>query len=105
MPLRSGMSLTIASFQKLIRDRYYPTDSARGTPGTFMWFMEEVGELATALQNNAPGKSPSAAEKANLGEEFADVFAWLTTLANINGVDLEAAVRKYTKPGVEGVKD
>ena len=97
--------LTVAEFQKLIRDRYYPTDAARGTPGTFMWFMEEVGELATALQDNAAGKSPTAAQRANLLEEFADVLAWLTTLANINNVDLEEALRKYTEPGVEGVKD
>ena len=97
--------LTVAEFQKLIRDRYYPTDAARGTPGTFMWFMEEVGELATALQDNAPGKSPTAAQRANLLEEFADVLAWLTTLANINNVDLGEALRKYTEPGVEGVKD
>ena len=97
--------LTIRGFQQLIRDRYYPTDSARGTPGTFMWFIEEVGELATALHNNAPGKTPTAAERTNLDEEFADVFAWLMTLANINGVDLERACRKYTEPGVEGVKD
>ena len=99
------MPITLSAFQQLIRDRYYPTDSARGTPGTFLWFIEEVGELATALQNNAPGKAPTPEERANLGEEFADVLAWLTTLANINGVDLEAAVRKYTEPGVEGVKD
>lgn len=99
------MSLTIAAFQKLMRDKYYPTDSARGTPGTFMWFMEEVGELATALQNNGPGKKPTAEEKANLGEEFADVLAWLMTLANINGVEMEVALRKYTEKGVEGVKD
>lgn len=99
------MALTISDFQKLIHQRYFPTDSARGTPGTFMWFIEEVGELATALQDNAPGKSPTAAQKANLKEELADVMAWLTTLANINGVDLEDALRKYTEPGVEGVKD
>lgn len=97
--------LTVAAFQQLIRDRYYPTDSARGTPGTFMWFIEEVGELATALHDNAPGKTPTPEQRANLGEEFADVLAWLTTLANINGVDLETALRKYTKKGVEGVKD
>jgi len=99
------MPLTLPAFQKLIRDRYYPTDSARGTPGTFMWFIEEVGELATALQDNAPGKSPTPEQRANLDEEFADVLAWLTTLANINGVDLERACRKYTEKGVEGVKD
>lgn len=97
--------LTVAAFQQLIRDRYYPTDSARGTPGTFMWFIEEVGELATALHDNAPGKTPTPEQRANLGEEFADVLAWLTTLANINGVDLEVALRKYTEKGVEGVKD
>ena len=100
-----AMTLTIASFQKLIRDRYYPTDSARGTPGTFMWLVEEIGELATALQNNAPGRTPTPEERANLLEEFADVLAWLTTLANINGVDLEEALKKYTEKGVEGVKD
>jgi NTP pyrophosphatase (non-canonical NTP hydrolase) len=99
------MALTISAFQSLIRDRYFPTDSARGTPGTFMWFIEEVGELATALQDNAPGKTPTPAQRANLGEEFADVLAWLTTLANINGIDLEQALKKYTEPGVEGVKD
>ncbi|MBX3378398.1 MAG: hypothetical protein KF678_15500 [Phycisphaeraceae bacterium] len=99
------MALTIEAFQKLIRDRYYPTDSARGTPGTFMWFIEEVGELATALQDNAPGKKPTPEQRANLDEEFADVLAWLTTLANINGVDLERALRKYTEEGVEGVKE
>jgi len=85
--------LGVAAFQDLIREKYYKTDAARGTPGTFMWFMEEVGELATALQNIAPGKKPTRAERANLDEEFADVYAWLMTLANINGVDLEGALR------------
>lgn len=100
------MPLTFAAFQTLIRERYHATDSARGTPGTFMWLIEEVGELATALQDNAPGKTPSPAQRANLAEEFADVIAWLTTLANVNNVDLEGALRKYTDPKrVEGVKD
>src|ERR1044071_680192 len=93
------MPLTLAAFQQLIRERYSPTDSARGTPGTFMWFIEEVGELATALHNNAPGKAPSADDRANLDEEFADVLAWLTTLANINGVDLERALARSTSIG------
>jgi NTP pyrophosphatase (non-canonical NTP hydrolase) len=71
-----------------------------------MWLIEEVGELATALQDNAPGKSPTPEQQANLSEEFADVLAWLTTLANIHGVDLTQACSKYLEPGrVEGVKD
>lgn len=98
-------NLTVAAFQELIRERYLPTDAARGVPGTFMWFVEEVGELATALQENAPERTPTAAQKVNLAAEFADVLAWLTTLANIAGVDLEAALVKYTdEKKVEGVK-
>lgn len=98
--------LTIRGFQRLIRDRYFATDSARGAAGTFVLLIEEVGELATALHDNRAGKSPSAAQRANLSEEFADVLAWLATLANIHGVDLEEALAKYTTPGrVEGVKD
>ena len=100
--------LTIASFQDLIRERYYATDSARGAAGTFLLFMEEVGELATALHDNRAGKTRpiTASERANLEEEFADVMAWLATLANIMNVDLERALAKYTTPGrVEGTKD
>jgi NTP pyrophosphatase (non-canonical NTP hydrolase) len=79
--------LTFKGFQQHIRDRYYQTDSARGTPATFIWFIEEIGELATALHGDDPK---------NLAEEFADVIAWLSTLANINGVDLDSALRdKY----------
>ncbi|MHB1157482.1 MAG: MazG nucleotide pyrophosphohydrolase domain-containing protein [Phycisphaerales bacterium] len=99
--------LTVAAFQQHIRDRYYPTDKARGTPGTFMWFVEEVGELATALhESNKPDAAPPPEVRANLEEEFADVIAWLCTLANINEVDLAAALqRKYLDgKGPEGHK-
>lgn len=101
----AASALTIAEFQAFIHKHYYASDAARGTPGTFMWFIEEVGELSTALANNAPGKTPTQEEKDNLPEEFADVFAWLLTLANINGVDLAKAVEKYTVKGVAGVKN
>ena len=75
--------LTLRDFQRLISDRYEQTDRARGTPKTFLWFIEEVGELATALNGD---------DRANVQEEFADVLAWLCTLANINDVDLATAV-------------
>jgi NTP pyrophosphatase (non-canonical NTP hydrolase) len=87
--------MTIREFQDFIRAKYYPTDSARGTPATFMWFIEEVGELSTALAGD---------DDLNKEEEFADVLAWLCTLANINDVDLEKAIEKYTIRGVEGTK-
>ena len=88
--------MTIAQFQQLIRDRYFATDSARGAPATFLWFSEEVGELAKALGKLHRGDP----DRRNLEEEFADVLAWLTTLANITGVDLTEAVRrKYLEDG------
>lgn len=99
------MSITVADFQQLIRDRYLTTDASRGTAGTFMWFIEEVGELATALQENGPGRDPTPEQRHNLEEEFADVIAWLCTLANIAEVDLERALTKYTEEDrVKGVK-
>ena len=72
-------NLTIAGFQKYISDRYEKVDRQRGTPKTFLWLIEEIGELATALNSD---------DRANLEEEFADVIAWLCTLANINDIDL-----------------
>ncbi|MFO0897943.1 MAG: MazG nucleotide pyrophosphohydrolase domain-containing protein [Pirellulales bacterium] len=66
---------------------YLEKDLARGVDGTFMWLMEEVGELAAALR--------SGTHEERLGE-FADVLAWLTTIANVAGVDLtEAVASKY----------
>ena len=104
------MPLTIHDFQDLIRDKYFATDNARGTHATFLLFAEEFGELATALYNCNKqihgGSAPTDAQRTNLEEEFADVLAWLATLANINGVDLEHALSKYTVEGrVEGVKE
>ena len=79
--------ITLHEFQTLIREMYLEKDQARGVDGTFMWLMEEVGELASALRNGS---------KEELRGEFADVFAWLTTIANVVGIDLtEAIAEKY----------
>ena len=90
-----AQKMTISDFQKFISDRYEARDCQRGTPATFMWFIEEVGELATALAKE---------DHKNIEEEFADVFAWLCTLANINNVDLAKAVAKYTSGNCLGHK-
>lgn len=88
-------TVTIDAFQRFIAGRYYKTDAARGTPATFMWFIEEIGELATAL-HKAAGEGGETSGGDNLEEEFADVLAWLCTLANINDINLaEAVSRKY----------
>jgi NTP pyrophosphatase (non-canonical NTP hydrolase) len=85
----------IRQFQQLIAKKYQQRDQQRGIPATFMWFVEEVGELATALAGD---------DQHNKAEEFADVLAWLCTLANISSVDLEKACEKYTQEQIEGFK-
>lgn len=81
--------MRIGEFQKLIEDIYYQRDASRGLAGTHMWFCEEVGELTRALRRG---------ERAALAGEFADVLAWLSTLASIAGIDLEqAALAKYAE--------
>ena len=85
----------ISEFQRLISEKYEKRDRERGIPRTFMWFIEEVGELSTALVSK---------DMENAEEEFADVFAWLCTLANISDIDLEKACVKYTSGKLEGFK-
>lgn len=81
--------MRIGEFQKRIEAIYYARDSARGLAGTHMWFCEEVGELTRALRRD---------QRAELEGEFADVLAWLVSLASIAGVDIESAAgRKYAQ--------
>jgi NTP pyrophosphatase (non-canonical NTP hydrolase) len=87
LPDAASPNVSLADLQALIRQMYFEKDQARGIEGTFLWLMEEVGELATALR--------SGTHEERL-EEFADVLAWLATIANVAGVDLsEAVARKY----------
>ena len=80
-------SIQLRDFQSLIREMYFEKDAARGVDGTFMWLAEEIGELAAALRDGTHDQR---------SEEFADVLAWLTTIANVVDVDLsEAVTRKY----------
>jgi NTP pyrophosphatase (non-canonical NTP hydrolase) len=85
--------ISLADFQALIARMYLEKDRARGVDGTFMWLMEEVGELAAALREGT---------RAEQAAEFADVLAWLTTIANVVGVDLSAAVREKYGTGCPG---
>jgi len=87
--------MQISEFQKLISLKYEQRDRQRGTPASFMWFIEEIGELATSL---------AGTDQAEKEGEFADVFAWLCTLANINDIDIEKACSKYLGDQVKGFK-
>ena len=103
-----GKDVSIGQFQSLIKTMYFEKDQARGIPATFLWLTEEIGELASALreteharelaQESADQKlrADFEAKHKNLCEEFADVFAWLATIANVAEVDLdEALFAKY----------
>jgi NTP pyrophosphatase (non-canonical NTP hydrolase) len=94
MAFPSTNEISLRDFQSLIRNMYYDKDAQRGVSGTFMWLMEEVGELAAALR--------SGEDRDNLEEEFADVLAWLTTIANVAEIDLTAAVQKKYGRGCPG---
>jgi NTP pyrophosphatase (non-canonical NTP hydrolase) len=77
--------VTIRQFQKMMHTLYFSRDQKRGDQQTFNWLREELEELYGALKEG----NIEAVE-----EEFADVLAWLTSLANISNVDLEGAVLK-----------
>lgn len=78
--------MEIRDFQEIIGNTFLEKDRRRGLPGTFAWLVEEVGELSRALRYGA---------HEDLEEEFADVLAWLASLANLCGVDLQDAAGKY----------
>lgn len=81
--------MKISEFQKLIEDIYFHKDSQRGLMGTFAWFVEEVGELSRELRSDR--------DEEGLKEEFADVLAWLSTLATLAEINLEEAAEKYAQ--------
>jgi len=87
--------MSLSDLQHFIRDIYDAKDRSRGVEGTFMWFVEEVGELSAALRGGTDKQR---------AEEFADVLAWLATLANVVGVDLEAAVQAKYGAGCPGCR-
>ena len=78
--------MDLASLQTTIARTYLDRDRSRGTDATFRWLTEEVGELARALRTG---------DRANLEHEFADVLAWLVSLANLTEVDLETTMARY----------
>jgi len=81
--------MTLDDLQALIDKMYSDKDRERGTAATFLWLSEEIGELAAALREGTHEQKEA---------EFADVVAWLVTLANINDVDLTKALEaKYGK--------
>jgi NTP pyrophosphatase (non-canonical NTP hydrolase) len=76
----------LAALQARIRATYGDADRSRGVDATFAWFVEEVGELSRAIRRQGHDERV---------EEFSDVLAWLVTLADLTGVDMAEAARRY----------
>ncbi len=92
-PAEKTSEISLAEFQQVIRRMYHEKDAERGIDGTFMWLAEEFGELAAALRGG---------NKKEQQEEFADVLAWLATIANIADIDLTEAIRTKYGSGCPG---
>lgn len=86
--------MDLRDFQQLIDKMYSHKDRQRGSAGTFLWLMEEIGELAAAIAEDK--------DEASKSEEFADVMAWLVTLANVEGIDLSDALQAKYGRGCPG---
>jgi len=83
-----GRSLEIKEFQNLIRQIYFTRDTRRGPDKTFLWLLEEVGELIRSYRR----------QDGNFGKEMADVIAWLVSMANLLELDLEdELLKKYPR--------
>ena len=79
--------MDLAGLQDVIERTYGERDRERGVPSTVAWLAEEVGELAQAVRKGTPAQRE---------HEFADVLAWVASLANQMDVDLDAAVQRYS---------
>lgn len=80
--------MEISQLQAELRRTYSERDARRGRDATFRWLTEEVGELARALRHG---------ERDELRHEFSDVLAWLASLANLSGIDLDEAMSRYAE--------
>jgi NTP pyrophosphatase (non-canonical NTP hydrolase) len=81
-----GARMDLADLQATIEATFGARDRARGVDGTFRWWVEEVGEVAKALRSGDP---------AALQHELGDALAWLVSVANVAGVDLERAIARF----------
>jgi NTP pyrophosphatase (non-canonical NTP hydrolase) len=78
--------MELSEFQDVVRRTFLERDVSRGVDGTFRWMVEEVGELARSLRDG---------DQAGRVHEIGDVLAWLASVANLTGVDLDEAASRY----------
>jgi NTP pyrophosphatase (non-canonical NTP hydrolase) len=77
---------TFSGLQRLMDETYGARDRGRGVPATVAWLAEELGELAQAVRKGS---------RDDQLHEFGDVLAWVASLANQMGIDLDDAVARF----------
>lgn len=77
---------TLGAFQRHIVAIYGEKDRARGVQTTFLWLVEEIGELAEAIRHG------SRAERVH---ELGDCLAWLVSVADQLDIDIAEVARRY----------
>ncbi|MBD3353759.1 MAG: nucleotide pyrophosphohydrolase [Candidatus Lokiarchaeota archaeon] len=90
--------MEIRAFQYLMKDLYFNKDKKRGINGTLLWFYEEIGEFSEAMRHYLLGEKTEDdnISKTEVKEEIADIIAWLCSIANLLGIDVEKALdEKY----------
>jgi NTP pyrophosphatase (non-canonical NTP hydrolase) len=80
--------MDLADLQAVIERTYGDRDRSRGVPATVAWLAEELGELAQAVRKGSPEQQL---------HEFGDVLAWVASLANQMGIDLDEAIARYAR--------
>lgn len=78
--------MDLAELQDVIDRTYGDRDRDRGVAPTVAWLAEEIGELAQAVRKGTRKEQV---------HEFGDVVAWVATLANQQGIDLNEAAARY----------
>jgi NTP pyrophosphatase (non-canonical NTP hydrolase) len=78
--------MDVAGLQELMDRTYGHRDGARGVPATVAWLAEELGELAQAVRKGTREQQI---------HEFGDVLAWLASLANQLGIDLNDGIARF----------
>ena len=78
--------MRISEFQTHIENVYGETDLERGIAMSVAWLAEEVGELAQAIRKGTHEQRV---------HEFGDVIAWVFSIANQVGVNMEDAIERF----------
>lgn len=88
--------ITLASLQSYVAELKSP--KRKNDRKYFLKLIEEVGELAEMINNDARWETTRAKDiKNTMEEELADILFYVAALANVYEIDLETSFHKKEK--------